>query len=236
MPHSFSSRADGPERMDIETLSLHDTEKILTALERINRWLGGVHATLSPLKEFSKRWKPGETIRIVDWGTGGADIPRALVQWARKNGFVFEIVGIDNNPEVIEVAKKLCKDYPEIRFVRAHLFAYPENETFDYAISSLCLHHLTEPVITELFKKSDRMAQRGIIMNDLIRSRRAWAWIWALTRLGHSHPIVQYDAPLSVRRAFGRGELESLARKAGVSYLSEKRHFGYRVTLSGEKN
>ena len=48
----------------------------------------GVRATLSHFKRWSRRWKPGERIRVIDWGTGGADIPRALVRWARANGEV----------------------------------------------------------------------------------------------------------------------------------------------------
>ena len=72
-------------------------------------------------------------------------------------------------------------------------------------------------------------------MNDLKRSARAWAWIWALSRLGRAHPIVQYDGPLSVKRAFTPAELRNLALLAGVRYISVHTHFGYRLTLAGEK-
>ena len=94
---------------------------------------------------------------------------------------------------------------------------------------------LSDEGIVDLLKKSDRFTTRGIIMNDLQRSRRAWAWIWGLTRVWSTHPIVQDDAPLSVRRAFHAKELRAYAELAGLSYVKVHSHFGYRYTLAGEK-
>jgi len=233
----WPERSLAPERMDLEPLDPGTASSILSGLETINLWLGGVNATLGHLKRFSRRWKPHEQIRIVDWGTGGADLPRAIVRWGRQNGYRIEVTGVDANHAVLEHARNACRDYPEITLLEGDL-----NEsdlargTFDYAISSLCLHHLTDPQIVDLLKKSDRLASRGLIMNDLKRSVRAWFWIWALSRLGHAHPMIQNDGPLSVRRAFRAAELQRLAAAAGLSYLKVKTHFGYRLTLAGEKN
>lgn len=255
----WSERSLQPERMDLEILDAPSAASILRTLETINAWLGGVHATLYHVRRFSRSWKPGETVRFIDWGTGGADLPRALVRWGRQQGFKFEVVGIDSNPIVLDYAREACRGYPEITLVEAvipaeagiqawtpglHTSGDPARRlcggpafagvTYDYALSSLCLHHLTNPQIVALLQESDQIARRGIIMNDLKRSVRAWMWIWALTRLGRAHPIVQNDAPLSVRRAFRAPELMQLAKQAGLSYLKVKTHFGYRLTLAGE--
>ena len=232
----FKARCLTPERMDTENLSLEEMTLILKALETVNFWIGGVRATLFHLQRFSRYWSPGQTIRIIDWGTGGADIPRAIVRWARKRGFKVEIVGMDNNAISLEYARNACKEYPQIRLLHGDLTELPRfHEPFDYAISSLCLHHLTDEAIIDLLGKSDRFTQRGIIMNDLKRSARAWAWIWVLSRLGGAHPIVQHDGPLSVRRAFTAKELGNYAQKANVPYARVYTHFGYRLTLAGEK-
>lgn len=242
MSRIFKTRSLISERMDQEPLPEADAREILKTLETINVWLGGVRATLWHLKRFARRWSPGQRIRIIDWGTGGADIPRAIVRWGRSRGFRMEITGVDGNPTVIEYAKRACEGYPEIIVTHQDIFASPltplptgEGEPFDYAVSSLTLHHLSDDQIVSLLQKSDRMATRGIIMNDLKRSARAWAWIWALSRLGRAHPIVQYDGPLSVKRAFTPAELRNLALRAGVRYISVHTHFGYRLTLAGEK-
>jgi hypothetical protein len=94
---------------------------------------------------------------------------------------------------------------------------------------------LSDQEIIALLQRSDRLTLRGMIMNDLKRSVRAWAWIWALSRLGRAHPIVQYDGPLSVKRAFTPNELRNFARQANVTYTEVHTHFGYRLTLAGEK-
>jgi 2-polyprenyl-3-methyl-5-hydroxy-6-metoxy-1,4-benzoquinol methylase len=232
----LKSRSSMLERMDVETLSAESTAEILRKLETINAWLGGVRATLGHLQRFSRHWSSGQRVRIIDWGTGGADIPRAIVRWARPRGFHVDIVGIDRNTTVLEYARKACSDYPEIRLFQEDVNAMNQfQEPFDYAISSLCLHHLSDAEIVDLLKKSDRFSVRGIIMNDLVRSRRAWAWIWVLSRLGRAHPVVQYDGPLSVKRAFTPKELRNLAAQANVSYAGVYKHFGYRLTLAGEK-
>jgi flavin-dependent dehydrogenase len=248
----WAERSLKRERMDVETLDAPTAASILGTLETINAWIGGVHATLSHLRAFSKNWKPGERIRLIDWGTGGADLPRALVRWGRQNGFQLEITGVDNNGPILEVARRACRDYPEIQLIHINFnnvgdgveflrfFSKVNNsstspEPFDYALSSLCLHHLKDEEIVTLLKTSDQITTRGMIMNDLKRSVRAWLWIWTLTRLGGVHPIVQNDAPLSVRRSFRARELEKLAERAGLSYLKVKTHFGYRLSLAGEK-
>jgi len=234
----FKTRILTPERMDLEPLNAQSAAEILKTLETINAWLGGVRATLWHLKRFSRRWSPGQSIRIVDWGTGGADVPRAIVRWARREGYHAEIVGVDSNRVVADYAREACREYPEIKIVDGDV-SFRRNdgagEPFDYAISSLCLHHLSDQEIVELLRKSDRCARRGMIMNDLKRSARAWAWIWALSRLGRVHSIVQADGPLSVKRAFTPQELGNLADRANVAYAGVYAHFGYRLTLAGEK-
>src|ERR1700676_711423 len=137
----FRARSILPERMDTEELPAAEMARILKSLEFINTWLGGTRATLGHLKRFSRFWRPRQTIRIIDWGTGGADIPRAIVRWARPLGFRVEILGIDNNPSILEYARIASRDYSEIRLMSGDLVKLPRfHEPFDYAISSLCLH------------------------------------------------------------------------------------------------
>ena len=57
----------------------------------------------------------------------------------------------------------------------------------------------------------------------------------SVTHVLGAHPIVQNDGPLSVKRAFTAKELEYFGRQAGLPYLKAQTHFGYRLTLAGEK-
>ena len=162
---------------------------------------------------------------------------RALVCWGRRAGFRLEVVGVDNNPAVIAYAREACRDYPEITLIQSDFedFSRDAVPLYDYALSSLALHHLSNAEVIALLQISNRVARRGMIMNDLKRSVRAWAWIWTLSRIFPAHPIVQNDAPLSVRRAFRPDELEYLAAQASLDYVKVTTHFGYRLVLAGEK-
>jgi hypothetical protein len=233
---SFNDRCEALERMDVECLSPEDTRRIFDALEAINRWLGGVRATLHHFNRFARRWRLGETIRIVDWGTGGADIPRALAQWGRRRGFRLEITAVDSNANTIAEARRRSAAFPEISLVHMDAREVPfASQAFDYAISSLTLHHLRDDEIVSLLRTCDRVVRRGIVMNDLHRCRRAWFWIWMLSRMARAHPVVCDDGPLSVRRAFTKKDLAGYAAAAGVSYLEVNEHFGHRLVLAGER-
>jgi hypothetical protein len=78
------------------------------------------------------------------------------------------------------------------------------------------------------------LAKRGIIISDLRRGRAGY---WAVKLLSDAvgNAVVRHDAPLSVRRAFRAEELETLARQAGLSYLSARPQPWFRISLAGEK-
>jgi len=67
-------------------------------------------------------------------------------------------------------------------------------------------------------------ARRGVIVNDLLRTRLALGLVWLATRLLRCHPISRHDGPLSVRRAYSAAELTALAQKAGITTLRVRAH------------
>ena len=48
-----------------------------------------------------------------------ADVPRAVVDWARGRGRAIEVDCVDRHPEIRELAEAASRSYPEIRFVAA---------------------------------------------------------------------------------------------------------------------
>jgi hypothetical protein len=61
-----------------------------------------------------------------------------------------------------------------------------------------------------------RVARRGVIVNDVLRSRRSWLGAWVLTRVMTRNRYTRHDAPLSVQRAYTRRELRRMLAAAGL--------------------
>jgi ubiquinone/menaquinone biosynthesis C-methylase UbiE len=119
-----------------------------------------------------------------------------------------------------------------VRRVRGDVLRFPfRDRSVDFIITTHFFHHLTDDQIVQVLREFDRVAKRGIIVNDLIRNRRAVLWIKLLTLWANRY--VQVDGPQSVRKAFKIREIEALAAKAGVGWLKARKHFGHRFTLAG---
>src|SRR2546423_11785113 len=91
-----------------------ELERDLHNLRELNRWFGS-HAVIS---KFLSRWiRPGRQMRIADLATGSGDIPRLIVEHARKIGANVQVDALDRQPATLEVATKLSLDYPQLGFV-----------------------------------------------------------------------------------------------------------------------
>jgi SAM-dependent methyltransferase len=102
----------------------------------------------------------------------------------------------------------------------------------DYAISSTFLHHLDDDQSVAVLRELARVARRGIIVADLLRTRRAYFWISLFTLT--AGPMVRHDARLSVAQAFNLREARELARRAGLAGAGVRRHFGHRFVIAAD--
>jgi 2-polyprenyl-3-methyl-5-hydroxy-6-metoxy-1,4-benzoquinol methylase len=208
--------------------------KSLRFIRRINTLLGYTRATLHHLDRFSRNWKPGQTIRIIDLATGSADIPRAILRWADRKGFDVRIVGVDRHA-VTASAAALANADPRLQIVQADVFDLPfEAGSFDYALTAMFLHHLDERQIADVLRTMNSLATRGILVADLLRHYRAYAWITLFTLF--ANPMVRHDAKVSVGQALSRAEVLGLRDQAAITYVQYYEHFGHRFVLAGEKD
>ena len=149
-------------------------------------------------------------------GTGGGDVPRALVRWARRAGRPIRLFALDRDPAAARVALGRGRGYPEIVVLQGDAVDLPvRSGSVDVVISSLTLHHLEEAAAVRHLAEMDRAAGRGIVVNDLARSRTAYALVWLVTRLFAVNRMSRHDGPVSVQRAYVREELRVLCEKAG---------------------
>jgi ubiquinone/menaquinone biosynthesis C-methylase UbiE len=232
---SLLKRHRAPEWMDEPGADPRDLRAALRFISRINRFLGYNRATIFHLQRFSSRWPAGKPIRILDVATGSADVPLAILRWARRRRLDIQIVGIDLHPTTLEQARQQTLKQPRIRLVQSDALRLPfDDGSFDYVISSMFLHHLSDEQQNKLLREMDRVARRGVLVADLLRSRRAWLWISVLTLL--STRMIRHDARISVAQALSAEEVLQLRNRASLGFLKFRRHFGHRFVLAGEKN
>ena len=121
-----------------------------------------------------------------------------------------------------------------LHFAQADALHLPFTDgSFDYAITAMFLHHLDDGAAIAVLREMGRVARRGVVAADLLRHRRAYAWITLLTLL--SGPMVKHDARASVAQAFTKADVLRLRDAAGMDFLKYYRHFGHRFALAGER-
>lgn len=207
--------------------------KSLAFIRRVNRAFGYTHVILRELERFSANWKPGQTIRIIDVGTGSADIPIAILRWADRRKLNVSVVGIDLSPQIARIAAARARD-PRLTIVRGNALDLPfADESIDYAITSMFLHHLSDDEAERALFEMGRVCRRGVIVSDLLRLRSSYALIWLLTLL--ANPMVKHDATISVAQAFSREEILAISHRAGLSFARYSTHLVHRFVLAGEK-
>jgi ubiquinone/menaquinone biosynthesis C-methylase UbiE len=231
---NLTHRLRQPEWMDDPSASPADLQASLKFIRRINNLLGYKRATLAHLEKMSRGWKPGELIRLIDLGTGSADIPLAILRWADRRKFNVHIVGVDLHAETAAIAVAAARGDARLQIVRADVLNLPfAPGSFDYALTAMFLHHLDDEQVVAVLKSMDRLSRRGVIVADLLRHRRALIWIKLFTLA--STPMVRHDAAVSVEQAFTEAEVMSLRDRSGLGYCQYFRHFGHRFVLAGEK-
>lgn len=230
---SLRSRLRQTELMDAPELSAENLSKALRFLQRINRLFGYSRSSVRYLVDFSQNWRLDRPIQILDIATGAADIPLDILNWSKGRNFNIHITAIDLHPHTAQFAKSQLAGH-QANVLRADALDLPfADQSFDYSMTSLFLHHLDDNQVVRALSEMNRVARRGIIIGDLIRNRRALFWIKLFTIF--ANPIVKHDGAVSVAQAFTRTEILWLFERAGIDYARYYRHFGHRFAIVGHK-
>lgn len=224
------ARAHEEEWMDLPGQDPALLAECLDDLRRVNRWLGGVRLSIRALEGLTADLAPGAGLAVVDLATGSADIPRAVAAWARRRGLRARLLATDLSPKILGLAARGAP--PGVEFAVADARRLPFDEgSFDVATCSLVLHHLEPDDAVLMLKEMRRVARRGVVVNDLVRSWVGYLGAQLVGRTMSKSPLFRHDAPLSVRRAYTRGEMATLAARAGLGPVRFLGFPGYRVAM-----
>ncbi|RZS57780.1 methyltransferase family protein [Microcella putealis] len=162
--------------------------------------------------------RPGSRpVRLLDVGTGGADVPRALIARARRRGIDLEVVAIDPDERAIAFARSQPRvDGLTLRVAHTgDLIA--EGERFDVVMSNHVVHHLDAQGLGVLLADSERLVAPGgvVVHRDLARSRLGYVAFAVGTALVHPFLLrgsfIRPDGLTSIRRSHTVAELAAAA-------------------------
>jgi 2-polyprenyl-3-methyl-5-hydroxy-6-metoxy-1,4-benzoquinol methylase len=191
----------------------------LKRLRQLNRWFGSYSLVL----RFIRCWiRPGDKLRVVDLATGSGDIPRLIVDYARKIGAKIEIDALDRQSATLEIARKLSRDYPEISYRKADILEWNSVEAYDITLCTLALHHFSNENAVQLLRRCRDLSKRFVLVSDLRRSFFLIGSVYVLTTLIFREPMTRYDARLSAIRSFSFPEMRDLGVRAGWENFGHK--------------
>jgi 2-polyprenyl-3-methyl-5-hydroxy-6-metoxy-1,4-benzoquinol methylase len=221
---SLRQRSRDDEQMDDPALDPGVYLEVLSGLGRVNRWTFAAWPTLSFLRRGTRGM---ERFRLLDVGFGEGGMLRTIAAWARRHGLEAELIGVDLNPKSAGVAAELTPPGLPIEYRTG---GYADLGDFDFVVSSLVAHHMTDDQLRDFLRWMEAHARRGWLVNDLHRHGFAYHGFPLLTALLGVHRIVREDGQLSIARSFRPSEWEAILAEAGVEARIVRR-FPFRLCV-----
>jgi len=197
----------------------------LREMAMLNRLPGGVGSSVAAVLDLLAA-DPGGP--VLDVGTGSGDFARHL-----RRRSAMPVAVIDVSADVLEVTRRNVAGMDDVTVLIGDARALPlADESAAVAHASLLLHHLEPDDAVMSLREMRRVARCGVVVNDLRRSRLAFAMtaipVLALARGQYT----RHDGLLSARRAYTLPELDDLAADAGLRPIARTASWWPRVTTT----
>jgi hypothetical protein len=228
---------DCAELLDTGESSRTEIEASLRDLRRINAWLGNrqlvVNETIALLQKNNLR-----AAKVLDVGTGSADLPVALTEAASKHGIELQVLALDCKLLHLQIAQSANRNQQfQPQLVGGDAFRLPlQDGSIDIVTSSLFLHHFRPPQIELLLREFSRVSRIGWVMTDLVRHYLPLAFFRATWPLFARSPLTRHDGAASFRRGYTIEEMRTHLSnmQTGAERVTVTPHF-FRMSIIGEK-
>ncbi|MGZ8285477.1 MAG: methyltransferase domain-containing protein [Allosphingosinicella sp.] len=223
---TLKQRVRDEEQMDDPSLDPAIYDEVLKGLGRVNSWTFAARPTLGFL---ARATRGRERFSLLDVGSGEGGMLRIIAKWARKRGLAARLTGVDLNPKSEGVARAMT---PQAMPIAYRTGDYRDLGRFDFVVSSLVAHHMTDGQLREFLRWMEANSDRGWFVNDLHRHNFAYFGYPLLAALLRVHPIVSEDGRLSIARAFRPADWRAILAEAGIADgVRVRRYFPFRLCV-----
>jgi ubiquinone/menaquinone biosynthesis C-methylase UbiE len=211
------------ELLDGELTNTSVLDGNLRDLAQINRRFGGTNLSIRAIRSLvddaRSRGLVFDDLRVLDVGTGAADIPVQIVR-ARDGWSAAHVTAVDSRPEILDAARRVTpalatRGDVELSIADGRSLPFADG-AFDVAHASLVLHHLGADDAVTFLRELARIGTLGVVVNDLQRGFFEWLGAWLVLHAMTRNRFTVHDGPLSVRRAYTRAEAVRLLGRAGL--------------------
>jgi 2-polyprenyl-3-methyl-5-hydroxy-6-metoxy-1,4-benzoquinol methylase len=230
------------ERMDDPQCDLKTLFRTYDAFDFVNRRLAGWRGLYKTYIRTHLQAQSGVGT-LLDIGSGGGDVTRAICRWAAADGLKVSATALDLDGRALAYAKERgfvgqaegqAKGQAEgdggnhIIYRTGHTRdLIEESKRFDLVISNHVLHHLTQQELTEMCQDAESLCHEGglVLFNDIHRSDLGYGLFGLATWGWFAGTFIREDGLRSIRRSYTAGEL----RRAVPSHWTVMARFPFRV-------
>lgn len=213
LPDLSVRRPDTVELMDLPDCDLDALHRTYRGFAVVNPVVAGWQLTyrtlIRPLLAESR------SASILDIGSGGGDVARALAQRARRDGFTVRVTALDPDARAHRWAAGR-RQVPGLDYRRGTSGdLVREGRRFDVVLSNHLLHHLDPGALEAVLADSEALAVRRVIHSDIRRGPVAYGLFSA--GAGLATPLfpgsfIRADGLASIRRSYTPAELAAVLR------------------------
>ncbi len=209
MDYPLRFRATGAvEEMDRPDADLAMLTRTYDQFPLINAVVSGWRAVYR--EKIRPHLSPTSASTLLDVGSGGGDLARALAQWAKRDALSLTITGIDPDERAHQYSVSRPAP-PGVTFRAAYSSEIvAEGQRYDFVISNHVLHHLSAVELQGLLADSTELATRAAIHSDIARSPVAYALFSVGTLPFFPGSFIRRDGLTSIRRSYTPAELAAV--------------------------
>jgi|SRR5208283_3160048 len=225
-------RIDAPEILDSDACSPVDAQAVLEAIERVNRWFGGI-ATTQKMVEGVARASGSNRFSLLEVAGGLGKVPRMARENLARRGITLGVTLLDIAASHLHGGNSSSNHSGGNQGVVADALALPfADGAFDLVSCNLFAHHLEPRRLQQFMREGLRVSRCALLINDLVRHPMHLALAYA------GYPIIRnrvawLDGLTSVRRAYTPAEIRSMLADDSSPAISARveisRHFLFRM-------